>query len=145
MDSVGRKTRSRIMRSIKSKGTKLEKEFHSALCSRGIKEIDSHPKDIFGNPDFVHRKAKMAIFLDSCFWHGCPKHCRMPHSNIEYWRKKIERNRKRDKLVTQTLIEKGWLVLRIWEHSLSEEAGFKEWPKKISTLILKRVSSRSVK
>jgi len=127
------------MRSIKSKDTKLEKEFYSALCSKGISGIDLNPSDVFGKPDFVHKKAKIAIFLDSCFWHGCPEHCRMPHTNVEYWEKKIERNKKRDELVTRTLTKNGWLVLRIWEHSLLKEINLEEWSQKISNLILKRM------
>ena len=129
------------MRSIRSKGTKLEKKFYSALHSKGIMDIDFYPKDVFGKPDFVHRKTKIATFLDSCFWHGCSEHCRIPHSNIEYWQKKIERNKKRDVLVTNTLTRSGWLVLRIWEHSLSKEDDFKEWSEKILRLILERTSN----
>ena len=139
MNSVSKETRSKIMRSIKSKGTRLERKFYAALCSTGISGIKLHPSNVFGKPDFIHKEAKIAIFLDSCFWHGCPKHCRMPHSNIEYWQKKIERNKKRDKLVTQTLTESGWLVLRIWEHSLLKETNFGEWSKRISNLIAKRM------
>jgi len=126
------------MCSIRSKGTKLEKKFYSALHSKGIMDIDSYPKDVFGKPDFIHRKAKIAIFLDSCFWHGCSEHCRMPHSNIDYWQKKIERNKKRDALVTNTLTKNGWQVLRIWEHSLSDEKSIDKWSNKIANLISER-------
>ena len=128
------------MRSIKSKDTKLERTFYSALCSKDIRGIDSHPLDVFGKPDFIHKKTKIAIFLDSCFWHGCPDHCRIPHTNVEYWQKKIERNKKRDELVKRTLIKNGWLVLRIWEHSLLKETSFEKCSKKISNLILKRTA-----
>jgi len=138
LDSVSKETRSRIMRSIKSKDTKLEREFCSALSSKGIKGLDLHPSDVYGKPDFVHRKAKIAVFLDSCFWHGCPEHCRMPHSNVKYWQQKIERNKKRDVSVTERLEENGWLVLRIWEHSLTEGNGLEEWSEKISNLISER-------
>ena len=140
MDSVSQETRSKIMRSIKSKDTKLERTFHSSLRSKGIKGIDLHPADVFGKPDSVHRRAKIAIFLDSCFWHGCHEHCRMPHTNVEYWQRKIERNKKRDALVTNTLTKRGWLVLRIWEHSLSNKNGFEEWSEKISSLISERTA-----
>ena len=126
------------MRSIKSKDTKLERKFYSALCSKCIRGIDSHPSDVFGKPDFIHKKAKIAIFLDSCFWHGCPEHCRMPHSNIDYWQKKIEGNKKRDALVTNTLTKSGWQVLRVWEHSLSDEKSVDKWSKKITNLTSER-------
>lgn len=138
MDSVDKETRSRIMRSIKGKDSKLERGFYSLLSSKGIKGLDLHPSDVYGRPDLVHREAKIAFFLDSCFWHGCPEHCRMPHSNVNYWKQKIERNKKRDALVAKKLRENGWLVLRIWEHSLSKEADLEELPKKISNLISER-------
>jgi DNA mismatch endonuclease (patch repair protein) len=126
------------MRSIKSKHTKLERDFYDALVSNGIEEVEWNPADVFGKPDFAHKQAKVAIFLDSCFWHGCPKHLRMPHSNLEYWQKKIERNRKRDVLVTSKLSSNGWTVIRIWEHSLTNNADFKKWVEKASNLIAKR-------
>ncbi len=138
MDSVNRETRSRIMRSIKSKDTRLEREFYYALCSKGIRDIDLNPSDVFGKPDFVHKKAKIAIFLDSCFWHGCSDHCRMPHSNVKYWQQKIERNKKRDESVTERLEKNSWLVLRIWEHSLSKGEDLQDWSEKISKLISER-------
>ncbi|MGB8370606.1 MAG: very short patch repair endonuclease [Limisphaerales bacterium] len=72
----------------------------------------------FGNPDFVFRKKKLAIFIDGCFWHGCLNHCRMPSSNVAYWKRKIACNRDRDRLVVKTLQKKNWRVLRIWEHEL---------------------------
>lgn len=76
---------------------------------------------VFGNPDFVFRAIKLALFVDGCFWHGCAKHCRMPLSNRNYWRNKIARNLKRDRVVNQLLREKGWTVIRIWEHELKDE------------------------
>jgi DNA mismatch endonuclease (patch repair protein) len=126
------------MRSIRSKDTKLERNLYSTLSSEGVEGLDIHPSDVYGKPDFVHRKAKIAVFLDGCFWHGCPEHCRMPHSNVNYWEQKIERNKKRDVFVTQRLEENGWLVLRIWEHSLSKENDLEEWSEKISNLISER-------
>ena len=126
------------MSKIKSKNTKLERMFQSSVASKNITNIDGNPSDIFGKPDFVHRESKTAIFLDSCFWHGCPKHLRMPHTNSEYWQRKIERNKKRDRLVTSTLKKEGWRVVRIWEHSLENEANLEKWSRKISVLILKQ-------
>jgi DNA mismatch endonuclease (patch repair protein) len=77
---------------------------------------------IFGKPDFVFRKARLAVFVDGCFWHRCPKHCRMPKSNRGFWRRKFFSNRRRDRLVNRTLRKAGWRVLRIWEHDLGNEA-----------------------
>lgn len=70
---------------------------------------------IFGRPDFVFPKAKVAIFVDGCFWHGCKRCFRMPTSNIEFWTSKIERNRKRDRRVLLQLKKDGWKVMRISE------------------------------
>lgn len=73
---------------------------------------------LFGNPDFVFPKHRLAVFIDGCFWHGCTSHCRMPSSNANYWQRKIARNRKRDRLVCRTLEGRNWRVIRIWEHEL---------------------------
>jgi DNA mismatch endonuclease (patch repair protein) len=69
-------------------------------------------------PDFVFREVRLAVFVDGCFWHACPTHCRMPAGNRSFWRAKLARNQARDRLVTRTLRKAGWRVLRIWEHDL---------------------------
>lgn len=71
-----------------------------------------------GKPDFVFRDARVVIFVDGCYWHGCRKHGRIPKSNKRYWLSKIAGNRARDKKVGRMLRRKGWFVLRIWEHDL---------------------------
>jgi DNA mismatch endonuclease (patch repair protein) len=76
---------------------------------------------VFGKPDFIFPKLKLAIFVDGCFWHGCPKHGTNPKSNRPYWHRKLSRNKNRDRLVTQTLRQAGWRVLRIWEHELTRK------------------------
>ncbi|MGN6555878.1 MAG: very short patch repair endonuclease, partial [Verrucomicrobiota bacterium] len=70
-------------------------------------------------PDFVFRQARLAIFVDGCFWHGCPMHCNQPVNNREFWRRKLSANKSRDALVTRTLRKAGWRVLRVWEHELA--------------------------
>lgn len=75
---------------------------------------------IRGRPDFAFPKQRVAVFVDGCFWHGCPKHVRMPASNQAYWFAKIARNRARDDGVTRELRSRGWSVLRIWEHELKQ-------------------------
>jgi DNA mismatch endonuclease, patch repair protein len=75
---------------------------------------------LFGKPDFVFLRQRVAIFVDGCFWHGHPEKCRIPASNRAYWIKKIARNMERDKLVTWTLRKKGWKVLRIWEDCVAK-------------------------
>jgi DNA mismatch endonuclease, patch repair protein len=69
-------------------------------------------------PDFIFPRLHVAIFVDGCFWHGCPKHMIWPRSRAAFWRKKIEGNRTRDRLVGRELRRAGWTVLRIWEHEL---------------------------
>ena len=73
---------------------------------------------VFGKPDFVFPKQKLAVFVDGCFWHGCPIHATQPKTNAKFWRTKIARNQARDVLVTRTLRRDGWRVLRVWEHEL---------------------------
>jgi len=73
---------------------------------------------VFGKPDFVFTRKRVAVFVDGCFWHGCPKHANMPASNRAFWRRKLTGNRTRDRLVTMTLRQAGWSVIRIWEHDL---------------------------
>ena len=82
-----------------------------------------------GKPDFAFRKSKVAVFVDGCFWHCCPKCSNKPVNNREFWAVKLASNVARDKRVTQELSKKGWRVLRIWEHELRDSA-----------LVLKRVT-----
>lgn len=74
---------------------------------------------IEGKPDFAFPKQKVAIFVDGCFWHGCPKCFRIPKTNRQFWEKKLLANQKRDKTVANKLGELGWRVLRMWEHDLN--------------------------
>lgn len=76
---------------------------------------------ILGKPDFVFPALKLAVFVDGCFWHGCPLHATSPKQNAEFWRAKIARNQARDHLVTRTLRARGWRVLRLWEHELTRK------------------------
>ncbi|MDA8023957.1 MAG: very short patch repair endonuclease [Gammaproteobacteria bacterium] len=76
---------------------------------------------IFGKPDIVFPRNKVAVFADGCFWHACPKHAQIPASNRKFWRKKLEANKNRDKLVNRTIKNKGWKVLRFWECELKDE------------------------
>ena len=71
-------------------------------------------------PDFVFRKSRTAIFVDGCFWHGCPKHATKPKNNRAFWQRKLAGNAARDRLVTQTLKRAGWGVIRIWECDLAK-------------------------
>ncbi len=72
-------------------------------------------------PDFVFPKLRIAVFVDGCFWHGCPIHATQPKQNAEFWSQKIAANQTRDRLVTRQLRARGWRVLRLWEHELTRK------------------------
>jgi DNA mismatch endonuclease (patch repair protein) len=72
-------------------------------------------------PDFVFSRLRLAVFVDGCFWHGCPQHATMPRHNAAFWRRKFAVNSARDRLVTRTLRRGGWRVLRVWEHELARK------------------------
>ncbi|MCU0786231.1 MAG: very short patch repair endonuclease [Verrucomicrobia bacterium] len=72
-------------------------------------------------PDFVFLKSRAVIFVDGCFWHGCPRHATKPKNNRAFWRRKLAANQARDALVTRTLRRTGWRVLRVWEHELARK------------------------
>ena len=117
MDRVTKETRRKIMRRIKSKWTRPETLVHNYLKGRKIRH-KMHP-NVRGNPDILLKDTNVAIFIDGCFWHGCPIHFRMPKSNAKFWRKKIENNVMRDVRNTEALMDMGYKVVRIWEHQLS--------------------------
>ena len=73
----------------------------------------------FGKPDFVFRAVKVAVFVDGCFWHGCPRHATQPATRAAYWAAKLARNAQRDRAVTRALRKAGWRVLRVWECALT--------------------------
>ncbi len=115
-DTMSKELRSAVMRKIRSKNTHLEVAVRKVLWNKGVR-YRLHGK-IFGTPDIVCHAPRVAIFVDSCFWHGCKQHLRMPSSNKRYWSKKIRRNIERRKQVNQTLRSEGWRVVRLWEHNL---------------------------
>lgn len=73
-----------------------------------------------GRPDFVFSRQRVAVFVDGCFWHGCPTHYQAPATRAEFWKLKLARNQQRDAMVTQQLTAAGWRVIRIWEHTVSQ-------------------------
>lgn len=110
--------RSEMMGAIKGKGNKsTELKFCMALSDAGISDWKTHEK-LIGNPDIIFPLYKVAIFLDGCFWHGCPICGHIPKTNYLYWKTKIERNIERDGQNTAALIELGYMVVRFWEHEL---------------------------
>lgn len=129
MDRIGRQVRSKVMSSVPGKGTRLEEQLARLLRQNKLRNFKRNVPDICGKPDFVFQKQRVVIFVDSCFWHGCRWHCRMPASNQAYWQKKIERSRRRDRQVCRDLKQDGWRIIRIWEHQLadSKKSGIALW------------------
>lgn len=120
VDVVSKKKRSQIMSSVRSKETKIEIVFRKALWKEGFRYRKNVAK-CFGKPDLVLKKYGAVIFVDSCFWHGCKRHCRLPEANKSYWINKIARNRKRDKEVNKHYRKMGWNVIRVWEHDINKD------------------------
>ncbi|MHB8597480.1 MAG: very short patch repair endonuclease [Ktedonobacteraceae bacterium] len=119
MDKVSPEVRSRIMRSVRSTQNKsTEEKFKAALIETSIIGWEVRP-DMQYKPDFIFPKQRIAIFIDGCFWHGCPTCAnKKPASNSEYWTAKVSRNQKRDRTAYEKLSSEGWLVLRFWEHEI---------------------------
>ncbi len=116
--SISAEERSKIMRAVRSYGNKAtEGVLLKLMRKHGITGWRRHI-DLVGHPDFAFKRQRIALFVDGCFWHGCPKHCRMPKTNQGYWFPKIEGNRQRDDIISSNLRRMGWHVLRVWEHEL---------------------------
>lgn len=116
-DTFSRKKRSEIMSRVKSKDSGIEVKFRKELWRHGFRYSKNSSK-YFGKPDLVLKKYKTVIFIDSCFWHGCKKHCRLPVKRKGYWVSKISNNKKRDKQVSIYYKKNDWKIFRVWEHKI---------------------------
>ncbi len=117
-DRISKRERSELMSKIRSKNTRFEREFINILKENTNKKFQINVVSIKGKPDIVFPKDKVCVFLDSDFWHGW-QYPRWRHLlKNDFWREKIENNRKRDKRVTMYLRKNNWFVLRFWEHEL---------------------------
>jgi DNA mismatch endonuclease (patch repair protein) len=114
MDHVKREVRSKIMAAVRSRGnTTTELPLGKLLWAAGLRGYRKHWK-VPGKPDFAWPSRKIAVFVDGCFWHGCS--CKyLPRTNTEFWRNKIETNKRRDRRVTRSLRREGWTVIRVKE------------------------------
>lgn len=113
------------MSKIKSKNTKPEVSIRKQLWHLGYRYRIHYPisgKSKVVKPDICFPQKKIAIFIDGCFWHACPTCYKEPKSNVEFWRKKIQRNRARDLEDIENLKNLGWRVLRIWEHEIKKSS-----------------------
>lgn len=119
MDTISKNSRSLVMQKIRSKNTQFERAVVIAL--RKLKKSFRQHANLTGKPDIISRKKKVVVFLDSCFWHGCRWHCRIPKSRRDYWVPKIQQNKDRAKIVNRVLKKEGWRVVRIWEHEFQKD------------------------
>lgn len=114
--------RSRNMAAVKSRNTSPEIRLRRAIWKVGVRYFTSAGwfrltgRRLPGSPDLVFPSARVVVFVDGCFWHGCPKHYQLPDTRQEFWRAKLLENQRRDRKVTELLEAEGWRVVRIWEH-----------------------------
>jgi DNA mismatch endonuclease (patch repair protein) len=111
------------MQANRSKDTKPELRLRSILHRRGFRfRVNHRPlPGVRMTADIVFTKAKVAVFVDGCFWHGCPEHYRKPAINKDYWEPKLQRNLARDAISDASLLTEGWTVIRGWEHEDPED------------------------
>jgi DNA mismatch endonuclease, patch repair protein len=142
-DVLSKRKRSEVMSRIRGRGNKdTELALAKLLHTAGIKGWRRHveirgraalpcrqnpatehrrPTNFRVRPDFVFRQVRLALFVDGCFWHGCPRHATKPANNRAFWKKKLDGNKTRDRLVTRILRRAGWRVIRIWECELPRQ------------------------
>lgn len=118
-DRLTPKERSHLMSLIRGEGTSPEMRLRKALWIAGLRYRLKNR--LPGKPDIVFPVAKVAVFVDGCFWHGCPLHGRIPKSNQGFWLKKFTRNIARDIAAEAALAALGWLALRFWEHEIEKD------------------------
>lgn len=131
----------KTMQANKSTDTLPERQLRSALFSRGLR---FRKNAIIVTPqrkvcaDVVFPRVKVVVFLDGCFWHGCPQHRSSPTVNADYWTAKLRRNKERDDQVNGALGGAGWLVVRVWEHEPVQEAAMR-----VAKIVSERVPRRA--
>lgn len=103
-----------------AKDTAPELALRRALWAAGLRGYRKHPRGVPGRPDIVFPRAKVAIFVHGCFWHGCPRHARIPKQNTAFWAAKFEGNQARDARKEAELKAAGWRVMTVWEHDIRD-------------------------
>lgn len=122
VDNLSPEDRKKTMRAVKGKGTKLEKRLFATLAGMGLKGWRKNANNVTGKPDVVFNQERLAIFVDGCFWHGCPIcNRKLPETNRVYWEGKINRNIELAETNNHQLFSDGWVVIRIWEHDLKNK------------------------
>jgi DNA mismatch endonuclease (patch repair protein) len=110
---------SRRMQANRRRDTRPERALRSALHARGLrfrKDLPIRAGERLVRPDVVFTRARVAVFVDGCYWHVCPEHGTSPRRNSTYWSRKLRLNVDRDRAVDAALAQAGWRVIRIWEH-----------------------------
>ena len=120
MDFLTRAQRSIRMAAIRGRSNKTTELILLSLLRRHRIWGWRRHLPLAGRPDFTFKRQKVVIFIDGCFWHGCPKHYRPPSTNRKFWHKKVEANRARDLTTSRMLKKQGWSVLRFREHDLKQ-------------------------
>ncbi|WP_272951833.1 very short patch repair endonuclease [Streptomyces xinghaiensis] len=117
----------RNMQAIRNRDTKPEQTIRRLVHAQGLRyRVCARPlPELRRTADMVFRPAKVAVFVDGCYWHGCPQHYVPPKTNPGYWSSKVARNRDRDRDTDERLAENGWLVLRFWEHESADDCAAK--------------------
>lgn len=110
----------KTMSGNRGKDTKLEQVVRKALWKDGYRYRKNNRR-LLGTPDISFPKLKIVVFLDSCYWHGCPIHFKMPKTNTSFWSQKINRNIERDNEISSHYLEEGWTLLRFWEHEVKND------------------------
>ena len=122
MDILTKKARSLRMSRVRSaRNRSTEWKVRSLLMRERVRGWRMNVQSVAGAPDFVFPALKLAVFVDGCFWHGCPEHYSAPKSNAIFWRRKLGQNRRRDAAVRDQLLAEGWVVLQFWEHEVEED------------------------
>jgi DNA mismatch endonuclease, patch repair protein len=125
-DNLKPEDRLKTMQAVRGKGTRLEKRLWAMLAGMRLKGWKKNAESITGKPDIVFTNQRVAVFIDGCFWHGCPYcHRKLPKTNQEYWERKIKRNVALAKLHNRQLRRDGWNVIRVWEHEMSDTTKIK--------------------
>lgn len=117
MDRISKHARSKVMSSIRSTDTAPELALRARLWRGGLRFRKHYGAEKI---DIAFPHEKVAIFVDGCFWHGCPLHSHLPKTNEGYWHPKLAKNAARDIAATKRLEAEGWTVLRIWEHEVKD-------------------------
>lgn len=104
------------MSRVRGSDTALEIKFRKALWRYGLRYRLCYP--LQGKPDLVFVRHRVALFVDSCFWHGCARHRQLPRTNAAFWTRKLSKNKSRDRRVNAMLRGEDWHVVRVWEHDI---------------------------